>query len=131
MVLTWKGNPVAFTSVPIARAIRLHWEDLKDAYTISFNSCGGSVIDAIALPYNSAITPLANDPEKMGYVLFLKDPYQNHPVRGNFGFKMPVKSPEVFLPPQIPHPQRPTAGAETQRREINPDCFVIISIEIK
>ena len=68
MVLTWKGNPVAFTSVPIARAIRLHWEDLKDAYTISFNSCGGSVIDAIALPYNSAITPLANDPEKMGYV---------------------------------------------------------------
>ncbi len=67
LTLIWKGNSVAFTSVPIARTIPLHWEDLKSAYTISFNSNGGSAVDPIALPYNTAITPPAN-PAKVGYV---------------------------------------------------------------
>lgn len=67
LVLIWKGNPVAFTSVPIARAVPLHWEDLKSAYTISFNSLGGSAVDTIALPYKGVITPPAN-PVKVGYV---------------------------------------------------------------
>lgn len=67
MVLTWKGNPVAFTSAPIVRTVPLHWEDLKSAYTISFNSCGGSVVGTIALPYKGVITPPAN-PVKVGYV---------------------------------------------------------------
>ncbi|HPW40014.1 MAG TPA: InlB B-repeat-containing protein [Bacillota bacterium] len=67
LVLIWKGNPVAFTSVPIARAVPLHWEDLKSAYTISFNSRGGSAVDTIALPYRGVIVPPAN-PVKAGYV---------------------------------------------------------------
>lgn len=68
MILTWNGNPVAFTSIPISRTIPLHWEDLKDAYSISFNSCGGSVVDTIVLPYNGAITPMASNPARAGYV---------------------------------------------------------------
>lgn len=67
LVITWKGNPAAFTSVPIACTVPLHWEDLQDAYTISFNSNGGSVVDAIALPYQGVITPPAN-PVKVGYI---------------------------------------------------------------
>jgi uncharacterized repeat protein (TIGR02543 family) len=67
LTLIWKGNSVAFTSMPITRTIPLHWEDLKSAYTISFNSNGGSAVSAIALPYNTAITPPAN-PAKVGYV---------------------------------------------------------------
>jgi uncharacterized repeat protein (TIGR02543 family) len=67
IALKWKGNPVAFTSIPVSRTLPLHWEDLKSAYTISFNSRGGSVVDAIALPYKGVITPPAN-PVKVGYV---------------------------------------------------------------
>ena len=38
MIITWKGQPLAFSSAPIKRTISLHWDNLKDGYYIAFNS---------------------------------------------------------------------------------------------
>lgn len=66
MNITWKGQPLAFTSAPIARTMNLKWDDLRDSYYISLNSNGGSFIPMILGKYGENIKIPAN-PLKAGY----------------------------------------------------------------
>ncbi len=67
MIITWKGQPLAFSSAPIKRTISLHWDNLKDGYYIAFNSNGGSAVGMITKAYGAAVTAPAN-PTRLGYV---------------------------------------------------------------
>ena len=66
MTLTWKGNTVAFSSLPIAMTVTIEWNDLENARYIAFDSQGGSAVDAIAKTAGASITAPAN-PTKTGY----------------------------------------------------------------
>lgn len=67
MIITWKGQPLAFSSAPIKRTISLHWDNLKDGYYIAFHSNGGSAVGMITKAYGAAVTAPAN-PTRLGYV---------------------------------------------------------------
>ncbi|MCQ4838853.1 InlB B-repeat-containing protein [Neglectibacter timonensis] len=67
MIITWKGQPLAFSSAPIKRTISLHWDNLKDGYYIAFNSNGGSAVGMITKAYGAAVTAPSN-PTRLGYV---------------------------------------------------------------
>ena len=34
MIITWKSRPMEFSSVPIRRTVKLHWDNLRDGYVI-------------------------------------------------------------------------------------------------
>ena len=68
MMIRFKNQTLAFTTLPITRTVRLHWDDLRDAgYTISFDSLGGSYIPGITQLYNTAVTAPATPPTWTGY----------------------------------------------------------------
>jgi len=66
MIITWAGAPLAFTSAPIRRTIKLYWNNLNNGYTIVFNSIGGSAVPMILACYNAPVTP-PDPPVKAGY----------------------------------------------------------------
>jgi uncharacterized repeat protein (TIGR02543 family) len=66
MTIIWKQGALAFSSVPISRTYKLIWSDLKDGYTISFDSNGGSTVNSITKKYNEKVTAPKN-PTRAGY----------------------------------------------------------------
>lgn len=67
MTITWKGGPLAFSSKPITRTIKIRWSDPKNARFIAFNSNGGSTVQMISASPNANITWPEN-PTKQGYI---------------------------------------------------------------
>lgn len=59
MIITWKRQAAAFSSKPLTRKIKLHWDDLADSYTIRFQSNGGSAVPPISQKYGTRISPPA------------------------------------------------------------------------
>ncbi|NLG33337.1 MAG: InlB B-repeat-containing protein, partial [Syntrophomonadaceae bacterium] len=66
MIITWAGAPLAFTSAPLSRTFKLHWDNLKNGYAIIFETNGGSAVPMIFAPYHTPITP-PDPPTKAGY----------------------------------------------------------------
>ncbi len=66
LTIIWNGAPLAFTTKPIERKIKIIWKDPINARFISFNSDGGSIVKTIALASGTAITE-PEAPTKTGY----------------------------------------------------------------
>ncbi len=67
MTVTWKGGPLAFSSVPISRSYYLVWDDINDNdYTITYQSNGGSQISSVTKKYNEKLSA-PNSPVRAGY----------------------------------------------------------------
>ncbi|NMA65572.1 MAG: hypothetical protein GX957_04930 [Clostridiaceae bacterium] len=67
MTITWKGGPLAFTSKPIIRILKIKWSDPKNARYIAFNSNGGSTVQMISASAGANISWPEN-PTKQGYI---------------------------------------------------------------
>lgn len=65
--IIWKSDPLAFTSSPLERVIKITWTDPLNARYISFNSTGGSKVNSIV---EASGTPILGPtaPTKQGYV---------------------------------------------------------------
>lgn len=66
MIITWKKQPMSFSSKPITRTISLYWDNLRDGYMIVPYTNGGSYVPMIIKNYEAKVTKPA-DPEKLGY----------------------------------------------------------------
>lgn len=126
MIVTWKGAPLAFTSTPISRKILLHWDNLKSAYSISFNTSGGSAVGAISLPYNTAIKAPSN-PQKMGYVFggWYKD--QNCTQAYTVPAKMPAE--DSILYAKWTQATNTKYTVEHYQQNLNNDLYTLIDTD--
>ena len=66
MIVTWRKQPMSFSSKPITRTISLYWDNLRDGYMIVPYSNGGSYVPMIIKNFEQKVTKPA-DPEKLGY----------------------------------------------------------------
>ncbi len=67
MTVTWKGGPLAFSSLPISRSYHLVWDDINDnGYTITYLTNGGSQISSVTKKYNEKLSAPMN-PVRVGY----------------------------------------------------------------
>ncbi len=66
MTVTWKNAPLALSSKPISKVLKLSWSDPEGVRYISFDSQGGSAVDQITGGSGAAITWPA-DPVREGY----------------------------------------------------------------
>jgi uncharacterized repeat protein (TIGR02543 family) len=67
MTVTWKGGPLAFSSLPITRSYYLVWDDINDnGYTITYQTNGGSQISSVTKKYKEKLSAPAN-PVRVGY----------------------------------------------------------------
>ena len=66
MIITWKSRPMEFSSVPIRRTVKLHWDNLRDGYVIVPYTNGGSYVPIIVKKYEEALKAPDN-PTKAGY----------------------------------------------------------------
>lgn len=66
MKITWIGQPLVFTSVPIQRTIPLYWTNMENGFFISFDSNGGSYVPMIFDEYEAEIES-PEDPTREGY----------------------------------------------------------------
>jgi len=66
MIITFKRQPMTFTSKPLQRRISLYWDNTRDGYMIVPNTNGGSYIPMIIKGYEEKLEKPA-DPEKPGY----------------------------------------------------------------
>lgn len=66
MIITWISQSGTFDTLTKQRRIKLHWDNLRDGYCISFYSNGGSYIAPIVKRYGVEITQPEN-PTKQGY----------------------------------------------------------------
>ena len=82
MIVTWRKQPMSFSSKPISRTVSLYWDNYRDGYLIVPYTNGGSYVPIIIKNYEEAVTTPA-DPEKQGYTfagwysdIDLTTPYQ-------------------------------------------------------
>jgi hypothetical protein len=48
MTIAWRHNTMAFSSLPISRAYRIHWDNVdENGYQLSFDPLGGSYANPI------------------------------------------------------------------------------------
>lgn len=66
MIVTWRKQPMSFSSKPITRTISLYWDNLRDGYMIVPYTGGGSYVPMIIKNFEEKVTKPA-DPEKLGY----------------------------------------------------------------
>lgn len=66
MIITFKRQPMTFTSKPLQRRISLSWDNTRDGYMIVPNTDGGSYVPMIIKGYEEKVQKPA-DPEKPGY----------------------------------------------------------------
>jgi len=66
MIVTWRKQPMSFSSKAITRTISLYWDNLRDGYMIVPYSNGGSYVPMIIKNFEEKVTKPA-DPEKLGY----------------------------------------------------------------
>lgn len=66
MIVTWKKQPMSFSSKAITRTISLYWDNLRDGYMIVPYSNGGSYVPMIIKNFEEKVIKPA-DPEKLGY----------------------------------------------------------------
>ncbi len=66
LVIVWAGSALAFTSAPIQRVVKIHWDELNNGYTIAFETNGGSAVPMIVMPYNTPVAAI-DEPVKSGY----------------------------------------------------------------
>lgn len=66
MIVTWKKQPMSFSSKPISRRVSLYWDNLRDGYMIVPYTGGGSYVPMIIKNFEQKVTKPA-DPEKLGY----------------------------------------------------------------
>lgn len=67
MTITWNAGPLAFTSTPIRRTIKITWDNLRDGYVIVPYTNGGSYVPIIMGEYEADIT-IPENPIRTGYV---------------------------------------------------------------
>ena len=67
MIVTWRKQPMSFSSKPITRTISLYWDNLRDGYMIVPYTGGGSYVPMIIKNFEEKVTKPA-DPEKLGYI---------------------------------------------------------------
>lgn len=67
MIITWKKQPMSFSSKPIQRRITLYWDNLRDGYMIVPYTNGGTYIPIIVKGFEQKVTA-PEDPEKLGYI---------------------------------------------------------------
>ena len=66
MIVTWKKQPMSFSSKAITRTIPLYWDNLRDGYLIVPYTNGGSYVPIIIKNYEQKVTA-PQDPVKLGY----------------------------------------------------------------
>lgn len=66
MIVTWKKQPMSFSSKAITRTVTLYWDNLRDGYMIVPYTNGGSYVPLIIANFEEEVTTPA-DPEKLGY----------------------------------------------------------------
>ena len=66
MIVTWRKQPMSFSSKAITRTISLYWDNLRDGYMIVPYTGGGSYVPMIIKNFEEKVTKPA-DPEKLGY----------------------------------------------------------------
>ena len=66
MIVTWRKQPLSFSSKAITRTISLYWDNLRDGYMIVPYSNGGSYVPMIIKNFEEKVTKPAA-PEKLGY----------------------------------------------------------------
>ena len=66
MIVTWRKQPMSFSSKAISRTVSLYWDNLRDGYMIVPYSNGGSYVPMIIKTFEQKVTAPAN-PEKLGY----------------------------------------------------------------
>ena len=67
MIVTWRKQPMSFSSKAITRTISLYWDNLRDGYMIVPYSNGGSYVPMIIKNFEEKVVKPA-DPEKLGYI---------------------------------------------------------------
>ena len=66
MIVTWKNQPGTFNTKPYQKKVKLHWDCLRNGYSIAFLSNGGTYVAPINQKYGTkVVTPAA--PVKQGY----------------------------------------------------------------
>ena len=66
MIVTWRKQPMSFSSKAITRTISLSWDNLREGYVIAPYTNGGSYVPLIVKNFEQKVTAPA-DPEKLGY----------------------------------------------------------------
>lgn len=66
MIITWKKQPMSFSSKAISRTVSLYWDNLRDGYMIVPYTNGGSYVPMIIKNYEEKVKAPAN-PERLGY----------------------------------------------------------------
>ena len=66
MIVTWKKQPMSFSSKPITRTVPLYWDNLRSGYIIAPYTNGGSYVPMIIKDFEAPVRAPA-DPEKLGY----------------------------------------------------------------
>lgn len=66
MIITWINQAATFDTMTKQRRIKLHWDNLRDGYCISFYSNGGNYVAPIVKRYGVEIVQPEN-PTKQGY----------------------------------------------------------------
>jgi uncharacterized repeat protein (TIGR02543 family) len=91
MTVTWKGGPLAFSSIPISRTYYLVWDDVNDnGYTITYQSNGGSQISSEAKKFNERLSAPSN-PVRAGYTF--EGWYSDDKLTAKYSFTtMPAKN---------------------------------------
>jgi uncharacterized repeat protein (TIGR02543 family) len=91
MTVTWKGGPLAFSSLPISRSYYLVWDDINDnGYTITYQTNGGSQISNVTKKYNEKLSEPIN-PVRAGYTF--EGWYSDDQLTAKYSFTtMPAKN---------------------------------------
>ena len=66
MIVTWRKQPMSFSSKPIQRTISLYWDNLRDGYLIVPYANGGSYVPITIKNFEEKVEKPA-DPERLGY----------------------------------------------------------------
>ena len=66
MIITWKKQPMSFSSKPMQRRVSLYWDNLRDGYMIVPYTNGGSYVPMIVKSFEQKVTKPA-DPVRLGY----------------------------------------------------------------
>ena len=66
MIITWKNQPMSFSSKAITRTISLQWDNLRDGYLIVPYTNGGSFVPLTLAEYEAKVKA-PEDPVRRGY----------------------------------------------------------------
>ena len=124
MIVTWRKQPMSFSSKAISRTVSLYWDNLRDGYLIVPYTNGGSYVPIIIKNYEEPVTAPA-DPEKLGYTFAgwysdsdLTIPYQFPEIMPNTDTSIYAKwAPRSDIPYTVEHYQENFRSGEYELAE--------------